>query len=385
MKRLAAMRIKKIVLLITALCLAATSAGCWDAKDINEKALITLVLTDRQDGEFVFYIEVPNLAVGQAGEGGGGGTERFGIATGEGGTYAEARRHLNATMEKPIFLGSARSLIITDELAAHGIEEYMYRLQNMVDYRKTLHLVTTTEYPEDFLSVTPENNISVGYSIDDTIETLKNDGKLVIYTASDILDFLYADYCFVLVNMDIEEGRLVYNGYSIIHKGIYHGFIPLEESRGLVWLAGDKIKRLYTVPLDEYIVTVEVATTKRDITPVYSDGGISFNISFKFDSRIQYLDKNLIIDQKVEEQVKNNLQSLLLDDIAYAIDLSKSYHCDYMGFKEHFRISYPNIVNQLDWESEYVGATFNISVETELKTAGMMDLEALGSQVPQEG
>ncbi len=374
------MRVKKIVLLITALLLAAMSAGCWDAKDINEKALITLVVTDRQDGEFVFYIEVPNLAVGQAGE--GGGTQRYSIVKGSGKTYAEARRRYNATMEKPAFLGSARSLVVTDDLVIQGFEEYMYRLQNTLDYRKSLHIVTTREKPEDILSTTPENNISIGYSIDETIETLEEDKKVIAYTVSDVLEFLYTDYCFVLINMDLsEEGRLVYNGYTIIHKGKYHGFIPLEESDGLVWLAGDNIKRFYEVPFDGFTVTVEVTGTKKNITPVYSDGGVSFDISFKLDSKVQYISKNIKFDEAVEEQVKNNLQAQVLEDITEAINQSKSYHCDYMGFKERFRVAYPNIVSQLDWESEYVNAEFNISAETTLETAGMLDLEALGRQV----
>lgn len=376
------MRVKKAVIIISALLLAAASAGCWDSKDINEKALITLVLTDKREGELKFYVEVPNLAMGQAGEGGGGAVEQFSIVSGAGETYADARRQLNATMEKPIFLGSTRSLVVTDELAMHDFEEYMYRMQNIVDYRKTLHIVTTREKPEDLLSITPENNASIGYSIDDTINSLEGDGKVVAYTVSDIFDFLYADYCFVLINMDLQDGRLYYNGYTIMHKGKYLGFIPLEESYGLVWLAGDNIKRLYVVPFDGYTVTVEVTVTKKHITPIYSDSGVSFDISFIFDSKMLYANKNLMLDERAEAQIKNNLQEQLLEDITEAINQSKSYRCDYMGFKERFRVVYPNIVGQLDWESEYVNATFNISVETKLETARMMDLEAQGTSVP---
>lgn len=373
------MRVKKAVFLITAVCLTAMGAGCWDAKDINEKALITLVLTDRQDDEYVFYVEVPNLALGQSEE--SGGTQQYSIVKGAGKTFAEARRRVNATMEKPIFLGSTRSLIATDDLAIQGFEEYMYRLQNTLDYRKTLHLVTTRERPEDVLSITPENNVSIGYAIDETITTLESEQRVVAYTVSDILEFLYGNYCFVLINMDLSEGRLVYNGYTIIHEGRYLGFIPVEEAVGLVWLLGDNIKRLYDVPLDEYTVTVEATTVKREIRPCYSNSGVSFDISFLFDSKVQYTSKNIKLDEAVETRVKSNLQAQLLEDITKAINQSKTYRCDYMGFKERFRVAYPNIVWQLDWESEYVKAAFNISVEAKLETAGMMDLEARGRQV----
>ncbi len=376
------MRAKKTVLLITAVCIALMSTGCWDATDINEKALITLVLTDRQDGEFVFYVEVPNLAVGQSNENGSGDAkEQYSIVTGAGESYAEARRRLNSKMDNPVFLGSTRALVITDELAMHGMEEYMYRMQNMLDYRKTLHVVTTAARPEDFIAVKPENNVSLGNSVDDTITWHKDDGKFVLYTVSDILDFLYSRYCFVLPNMDVHEGKFAYNGYTIIHNGRYLGFIPLEDSKGLVWLLGDNIKLHYVVNIDGLSVTAEVTASKRDIKPVYSDGRVSFDISFNFHSKVLYLSSNIKFNEQVETRVKNALKEQLLEDITSAVSRSQSYHCDYMGFKERFRVSYPNIVSKLDWESEYTNAVFHISVDTTIETGGIMDLEASGHKL----
>lgn len=380
------MRIKKIALIITAVCMSVSCAGCWDAMDINEKSLITLVVTDRREDEFVLYFEVPNFDVGQnKSSGTGGGTEQFTIATGAGKTYAEARRNLNAKMDKPIFLGSVQALVITKELAEHGIEEYMFRMQNALDYRKTLYIAISEDKPEYILSRKPESNISIGKSIDQTINSLENDGKVVVYTISDILEFLYADYSFVLINMAIQEDRLAYNGYSIIQKGKYRGFVPLEDSKGIDWLAGDNINQLYVVPVDEYTVTVEVISTKKEITPVYSDGTITFNINFGFSAEIEYTEKNIIIDERVARQIKDSLQFQLVDDIASAISQSKSYCCDYLGFKELFRISYPDIVGRLDWETEYVNAEFNIYAQTELRAGNMVNYEAQGTPVPQEG
>ncbi len=374
------MRAKKITFYLLAFCMAVVSAGCWDSLDINDKALITLVITDRQNDEFIFYVEVPNLSAGQSEE---GGREQYEIVTGSGTSYAEARRHLNAKMDKPIFLGTVRALVLTDELTKHGVEEYFFRMQNMLDYRKTLNVVTTSERPEDFLLSSPENNISIGYSIEETVSSLKSNGKVVIYTVSDVLEFLYADYYFVLLNMDLREGTLAYTGYSIIHNGKYNGFIPLEESNGLVWLLGDNIEQMYVVvPMEDIVVTIEVTIKKREIRPVYTDGQIMFDIRFVFDSKVQYINRNVKIDEKIQEQVKSQLQTMLVEDIAAAINHSRSLHCDYLQFKEHFRLAYPNVVKKLDWDAEYMNATFNISVQTTLDPGGTLDLEAQGESMP---
>lgn len=376
------MQVKRALLLILALCTAISSSGCWDSTDINKKALITLVVTDRQDGEFVFYIEVPNLTLGQ-GQEGGSAREQYSIVSGAGATYAEARRHLNAKMDRPIFLGTTRALLVTDELTEQGIEEYMYRMQTMTDYRKTLLIATTRDTPEDVLSVIPENNVSIGYSVEETMRSNKDQGKLVTYTVSDLLEFLYAGYCFVLINMDVRDGLLAYNGYTIIHEGKYGGFIPLEDSKGLVWLLGEKIERMYVVPVDGVQATIKVKLKKRDIKPSYADGRITFNISFAFESEVQYLSRNVPLDDQALEQTKAKLQAQLTDDIAAAINQSRSFQCDYMGFKEQFRMAYPNVLKQIpkqEWVSYYTNATFNISVKTKLET-GMFDYEAQGKAI----
>jgi spore germination protein KC len=298
--------------------------------------------------------------------------------SGSGSSYAEARRKLDAQMDKPIFLGTVRSLILTDALAKYGVEEYFYRLQTMLDYRRALEVVTTQSTPQEVISVRSENNISLGYEIDDTISSLKNAGKLITYTVSDVLEFLYAGESFVLVNMDAVNGRLAYNGYTVIKNGRYAGFVTLDDARGLIWLLGDHITRIYTVQTDTYLATLEVAGASREIKPQYIDGQVVFNIRMGFTTRLLYLDHDVRFDSHQAEVVKSQLEQIMMDDIAQAISQSRSLDCDYLGFYDQFRIAFPSLAPQLDWSSAYQNAVFNISATTTLDPGGMMDMQARG-------
>ena len=157
------MAAKRAAFLALILITAFISAGCWDALDINKKSLCTLVVTDRQDDNFVFHVEVPNLTLGQQQETSGPGY--YDIVSGAGRTFAEARRDLNAKMDKPLFLGTVRALMLTEALTKYGVEEYFYRLQTMLDYRRVLEVVTTRSSPEEIFSVRSENNVSLGYEV----------------------------------------------------------------------------------------------------------------------------------------------------------------------------------------------------------------------------
>jgi Ger(x)C family germination protein len=371
------MRGKRIALFLLAMCVLMSSAGCWDAKDIDDRSIATLVVTDRQNEQFVFHVEIPNLAV-QVQEGGGGEQRKYQILTGSGETYAAARRQLNTKMELPLFLGAVRVLIVTDELCKHGLEEYAFRMQSMIDYRKTLGIVTTHEKAEDLLAASPVNNVYLGFYFEQVINALKQEGKLVTYTTSDVLEFFYAGNCFVLPDLGLRDGMIAYTGYSIIHSGKYLDYIPLEEAYGLVWLLGDNIERFYTVPFGDNLATVNVTGKKRRIKPEYKDGHVTFNISFAFDSEVLYVDKVIKFDESAQAQVKAQLLTQLVDDITKGINQSISYPCDYLDFKEQFRIAYPNEVNQIDWHSAYSEATFNITAESTLDVGALLDLEALG-------
>ena len=76
--------------------------------------------------------------------------------------------------------------------------------------------------------------------------------------------------------------------------------------------------------------------------------------------------------------VQAGLQQLLLADVAKAIEQSKTIQCDYLGFKEQFRLKYPNEVKNIDWRQTYLDSTVNISVESTLTQGAMMDYEAEG-------
>ena len=374
------MRIKQGLLILLVTITAIVGTGCWDARDINDKALITLVVTDRQDDKFVFYVEVPNLAVGQGSEAGAN-QEQYSILSGAGSTYAEARRQLDAQMDKPIFLGTVRALILTEKLASFGIEEYFYRMQAMADYRRALDVVTTRCTPADLLSSEPENNISTGYEIDETINSLTNSGKVVSFTVSDVMDFLYEHRSFVLINMDLINGRLAYDGYSIIRDGKYEGFIPLEEAKALVWLLGSNGLRNYTVQADSYLATVEVRLANRSIKAGYKNGQVSFDINLSYNSQVLYLDKNILFDARQAALIKNKLQTQLRDEIAGTISRSRALRCDYLGMEDYFRIAYPTEFSKLDWSDAYGNAIINISVNSTLDPGGMTDMKIQGQPV----
>lgn len=377
------MLFKKVLLLIMFIWASIWIAGCYDSMDINSQSLITAVALERENDEYVFYVELPNL-MGETGqEGSGGGKQQYKVVRGSGKTLTQARQDLNYKNDKPLFLGTVRVLILTQNVAEHGIEEYMHRMQNDNQYRKAVNVITTRVNPQDLLSATPENNVSVGFSIEDTLNTLENAGQKVAHTSSDILENLASKTCFVLPTFDLENAKISCTGYTIIHRGKYHGFIPEDESKGLVWLLGDDAKWTYVIPYKDYEVTVEARLISRAIKPAYSNEKLTLDLDFTFDTRIMYLSKDVGMNDFVQEQVNQELQNMILGDITDTIKKSKQLGCEYLGFKDFFRISYPDKIRHIDWLQTYLDSSINITVKSKIKPGGLANFKTYGLQ-PEE-
>jgi len=375
--------VRKTILLLMAANMMLLPAGCWDARDINEKSLITFVMLDRRQDQYVFHVEVPNLALGNSGgEGSGGsGYEQYSFVSGAGATLAEARQNLDYKMDRPLFLGTVRSIMITEQMARYGIAEYMYRLKSDDEYRKKVGIVTTSADPKALLDSKPENNISIGYSIDNLITSLERDGRKITNTTSEVLESLACGRCFLLPDIGLDGEDITCTGYTIFHSGKYSGFIPASEAKGAVWIAGKDPKWNYVVPVDDFEATVKVDRRSIKMKPYYAHGSLVFDISFKFEAKIMYLSKDVLLNSQKEEQIRQSLQKLLLKDISDAVAKSKSVGCDYLGFHDAFRIHYPDELKKMDhWCDEYLASQVKISVRTSLEPGGLYDFQAHGDQ-----
>ncbi len=370
------MRFKKIVLLSLSFCLLLAAAGCWDMGDINKKSLVTMVLTDKKDGEYTFYVEMPNLQKGQQTSGGGGDGLQYAYVTGKGNRLSEARWDLDSKLDYVIFLGTVQALVLTEEMMKEDFTLYMARMESNVEYRKALIIFVTSDKPEDFLSVKPENNLSIGESVADTVASLEKEHMLIKYDAMEILEMLGSKTCFVLLNVGLEEGELAVTGYSIIHDGKKLDSIPFEESAGLLFLLREKAVWTTAVQLDDVLVGTKATLKKRRIKPRYEDGSLVFDVSLEFRSEVLYLSREKSLDEGSMDKIKQALQNRIHDEIQKTVELAQERGCDYLGFKNAFRLSYPDEAERFHWDSTFRTSEIRLHVTTSLEPEGMHDYTA---------
>jgi Ger(x)C family germination protein len=347
-------------------------SGCWDARNVEELDICTAVVVDLKEGEYTFYVEIVNIATNKKSEESTGQGMSTAIVHGAGKNFAEARIDLDRELNKLIYIGAVQSLIMTQEMADKGIEEYVYRVREMNEYRKTMDMIITPDDPEELLKLKPENSSTVGFAIEDTLKNLLEQGTTIHVSLADVMQKLNAqNKCFLLPTMGVKNEQITLLGYTVFDGGKRIGFIPNDQARGIVYVITSGEKR---TPTFEYVININDAdytletTFKNSSVKAKCDGTrAGFDIDMVFEAKTLYQSVSGLATQETIRQIKEQLVSQLMEDVTKAIRTSVDYGSDYLNFSEPFRITYPGIYEQMDWHSAFANANFTVNLEVALK------------------
>ncbi len=349
------------------------SSGCWDSIDINDRNIVTAVVVDKTDYGYAFYAEIPDIT--------GTGSESANqkkkpvIVKSEGRTYSEAREDLDRKMDKPVFLGAVQTVILTERLARYDIEEYMLRLRQLTDYRKTVHVVVTTEDPTTLLTGTTEHAESIGFAVDQTLSSLVDTGQLHLVSLMDVLQRLSSSYKqYILPTIDSIDQEPCYTGYSVFSGGMKTGFIPAAECKSIEYMQTNNAVALYTVPYGETRATMEVRLAKKKIVPRYVDNKAIFDVTLGFKATLQYPEQAKAVSDDEMAVLQATLQTMLEQEFAEMFRKSQTeYKFDCFRLWSPFRIAYPEEAKQINWSIDYQKASLNLSISVKLSPSGMVD------------
>lgn len=364
-----------IIILLTALL-----TGCGDSVDINEKLIVTTIVFDVKDREVWYYLEIANIEAGESKDVGEGAGNKYIVYKAHGKTLTEARDNLDTQLDKPLYLSGVRVLVFTESFAKEYLVEYLYRVRVDESQRKKGLTVITKEDPEELYKSTHERNISAGFMIEGTIETLDESGKSFMRTTMRLLENLSSNYTGILIPcIGLQDKEISLRGYSVVSGSTITGFLPVEESVGTMFFKTDKPKFHFIVPYNDMNLTIEVLLTKRKITPSYEDGKINYDIKMEFRAELMYGDKKTPynFDDTATREVSETLTAMLKQQVSDAIDRAqKEFECDYLQFDDIFRIKFPVEFQDMDWQKEFINANANIDVKVDLSTKWGMDYGA---------
>lgn len=338
------------------------------------------VAIDKKDDEIFMYAEIANIEGSKKSNGNSAGAgNKYIFVTGHGKTIPEAREHLNRQFDKQAYLSTIGTLVLTEDFAKEYLVEYLYRVRADELYRKKIVTVITQEDPELLLKTSHEKDVSIGFSVEKMLQTLEDEGESFSRTTSRVIENLSTKYTGILLPcIGLNDKDLALVGYSVVNGTTIGGFIPVEGSKGTIFLKADKPKFYYIAPYKDNKFTIEVSLKKLKIKSSYENGKISYDLKLDFEAKLMYGDNKTPynFDDTANSEVTNILTETLKSELSDAIDQAqKKFKCDYLQFDDAFRIKYPEEFEKMDWQNEFEKSTYNIDVKVVLIGTWMMDYE----------
>ncbi len=370
--------IRNTTIAVTLLCFI-LFAGCLDSKDIHEKLLATTICCDYKDGEIWLYSEFANIEAGKSTNTNGGSNKagKYFLIKSHGETIAEARLNLDLQMNQPIYLSGVRTLLLTERFAQKYLMEYLFRLRADEAYRKKVITVITQDDLDKIFQTMHERDLSVGFVIENLIETLDDSGECFLRKTSRILENLASNYCGILIPcIGLDDKEIALCGFSVVNGPAVIDFIPIEETKGLIMLKADKPQTRYCVRYQGILFTIDTRMTNKQIDVAYSNGAIDFAVSLAFEANVEY--GSTKTPYNIDDAAIVDLQALLKKaiekDVHIAIDQAqKTYKTDYLQLDDEFRIKYPVEFENMDWQMAFLNANIAINIEVGVSENPMMD------------
>jgi hypothetical protein len=225
-----------------------------------------------------------------------------------------------------------------------------------------------------------KRNISVGYSIENTVTSLEQQGEAFSRTTSRLLENINSLYSGVLIPcIGMRDKETVLAGYSVVNGDRVAGYIPIKDCNGLNILKADKARTFFDVLYQNKLFAVQTLLQSRSMTPYYQNGEISFLFKLKFKATVEYGDNRTPyhLNRDALKEMENTLRQIILEEMIGTLNQAQNvYKTDYLQMDDAFRIKYPAVFDRLDWQTAFLSAKVYWDIKADLSVTPSLNYES---------
>ena len=274
----------------------------------------------------------------------------------------EASKKLALSADHKLFYGGIRALVIGNEYADSGVGEFLDYLNTLPDHRSNVSVFTSSANARDIVEYKAVNDFSGGFAAESIVSTLQSQNAMINCSLSKILEAKLQGVGFVLPDIEISDGVMNVNGYSVFdgEKKILH--TDALSGAALNYILSKKARAGYmvTVPgVGEFEAYAQMVKKSID---VFEDAGgrLCARLSFVFDITMSVPgDEYLTYEQT--QQIKMDVCDVIDKQINEVLNTAKEQGCDFLELYKAYQTKKRARFYNLDWEKMI--SEMNISTE----------------------
>ncbi len=378
----------RLLALVLLLCLPGGCGGHWifsDYREIDQLELVQALGLDHHNGMITATAS-------------GGGPEDPVVLRSSAGSMSRAMRQMqDYTSRKYIFFGHTSHLLLGEEAAKQGLEQYLEHMEHFVEMRLNTFLYIVREgTAEEAITATGRE----GEGIVSLLTSLEKDVQLMseshVFTCGEVAEALAERGCALAAAVSLAEQEDILagespvtirpRGYAILKAGKLAGYLDPDLARGanlLLDLGGEDI--LEVPDGAGGLAALRLTGSRVRYMPEFLDGTpVSLTVRVELDCSLEEL--RLPADTRREETMKlleRGAEELELERIRQVLVLSRAMEADFCGIGGLVRQVRPLAYDGMEKPWEEVFPTLPLEVEVRcrlLRTydAGEPPLKKLG-------
>ncbi|MFD3259261.1 Ger(x)C family spore germination protein [Paenibacillus lentus] len=393
--------ITRTIAIALTLCCVMLLTGCWDALELNRRAIVAGIGIDHApeaEGQYLvsFQVIIADEISGKTGRG----ATPTSIYSGTGHTISEAIRSASRKVPRLISTAHARLIIISESVARQGISEIMDFLDRDSDIRLTADVLITKgdiRAADVAASLTPIGKITA-YSISQKAElTAQQSGTSFLIQIDDILRDLLIPGGGPVINSvepvgnlkeagkkssleNVESPGVVLIGDLTIFKDdkLVNWLTP-DESRGMVWIRNKMKKTALVIESDDETgdIAVDVNRSKTALKAQLNDPYhpvIQVNVSVQLSVREVGAEIDLR-NPEVLHQIEQKINEVIARDLRAVVQKAQSAKSDVFRFGDVVQRQSPRVWNKIEdrWEDLFPQLEVEYKVNSVIRGTELRD------------
>ncbi|MNW51882.1 Spore germination protein B3 precursor [compost metagenome] len=392
------MRIKGLWLIVI-LCAMLPLSGCWDAKELNRRAVVAGIGVDLAPGKKDYFVSFQVIIADEiSGKTGRGGTPTM-VYSAQGRSIMEATRKVSMLVPRQVSTAHTRIIVISEELARQGISDIVDFLDRDSDIRLTakIYVAKKEARARDILSglsamgkisaytLAQKTDISSQeYSshypieIDDVIRDILVPNSGPIINGVDILGNVEDARKKSNLEKTDALGLLRMSNLAVFKGDRLKGWLNEEESVGLVWIKGKLNKTSIVITPDDLgEITLDVRRSKTS-THVFLKDLEHPIVLVRVTAQLSVREMDSTIDLR-DPAALNDLETYVNQEIEKkmkaAVDKAQSLNSDIFCFGQTLERQHPKAWKQLkgQWSDLFPELTVEYHVDSIVRNSQMRD------------
>lgn len=378
---------KKLFYLFLILGISWLITGCWDRKELEGRAIVTLIAIDKgKNNDIKFSVQIARTSDSQVSSNGdssrGGSTSVIMRSTGD--TVFEAIRNLILKSGRKSYYSHNTAIILGHEIAREGILPVLDFFNRDPEIRPLTWVLVTPGDAADILEAQSTLESLSAKQLDMMLKDFGASSKTVATTLLDTMKELsYDSPGAVLSNVELDPSspkkNLLLNGAAVFQRDKLIGRLDSLETRGYLWTQGKVKSGIIVFPCpgeEDKKVSMEIKSANGKIEPDFSDGNLKFTITVNVESRLaeQACLKDLGNPEELA-QLKKIQDKVIEKEIRSIVDKAQEvYGVDILGFGTELSRKFPQEWQKIkeNWAEEFPKAEVNIVVNSKITDIGLI-------------